>query len=85
MFNGINALRLSITDRYFISHTFSSYDQFRTHSLAVGRTNGHSELAKDPPLVNLFSLKPVLTLVSIVFVHGCFQALTFVHMQQQVW
>ncbi|XP_069105854.1 polyamine-transporting ATPase 13A3-like [Argopecten irradians] len=77
---------------YWASQNMSDFeflyvDMFLLTTLAVtfGRTSGYDYLVKKPPIINLFSVGPVLSLLTLVSVQICFQVFCFLHVQKQNW
>ncbi|XP_033763962.1 probable cation-transporting ATPase 13A3 isoform X2 [Pecten maximus] len=77
---------------YWVSQNMSDFeflyvDMFLLTTLAVtfGRTSGYDYLVKKPPIINLFSIGPVLSLLTLVGVQICFQVFCFLHVVRQDW
>ncbi|OWF41075.1 probable cation-transporting ATPase 13A3 [Mizuhopecten yessoensis] len=82
----------SVCILYWVSQNMSDFeylyvDMFLLATLAVtfGRTSGYDYLVKKPPIINLFSVGPVLSLLALVGVQICFQVFCFLHVSKQDW
>ncbi|XP_033763289.1 probable cation-transporting ATPase 13A3 [Pecten maximus] len=56
-----------------------------TLSITFGRTDAYHKLSPKPPLINLFGIAPVLSLVLHTILITCFQVLCFLIVMQQSW
>ena len=53
--------------------------------LTVGATSAYSKLHHEPPLINLFSIGPILTLVLQTGIQSAAQIFAYLHVQEQPW
>ena len=52
---------------------------------AVGYTNAYDKLSKDPPLVSLFSISPVLSIILHMAIQTAGQVFCYFNVQEQPW
>ncbi|XP_062618648.1 polyamine-transporting ATPase 13A3-like [Saccostrea cucullata] len=66
---------------------FLYIDLFLLTSLSVtfGYTNAYDQLSKDPPLVSLFSVSPVLSIILHMVVQTAAQVFCYFHVMEQPW
>ncbi|XP_061189779.1 polyamine-transporting ATPase 13A3-like [Saccostrea echinata] len=66
---------------------FLYIDLFLLTSLSVtfGYTNAYDKLSKDPPLVSLFSVSPVLSIILHMVVQTAAQVFCYFHVMEQPW
>lgn len=53
--------------------------------ITVGYTNAYDKLSKDPPLVSLFSVAPVLSILLHMLIQTTAQVFCYFNVQDQPW
>jgi hypothetical protein len=71
--------------------TFETYVRFLYNMIMItgplkGKSNYHnSKLHHEPPLINLFSIGPILTLILQTGIQAAAQIFVYLHIQEQPW
>lgn len=83
---------LTVCILYWISNNLTDFeflyiDLFLLTSLSVsfGATSAYSKLHHEPPLINLFSIGPILTLILQTGIQAAAQVFAYLHVQEQPW